>query len=158
MPTNTQLALNIRLPDGRQLWSLKTVMDFMDLDEDGVLTLVELGKLVAWNVASPGAERRDLRVWRDSVVAQKANPNARLAAPEPEAVLPQPTIQNIGGTIYRTIRGRELRRRLSCSQWLVQNLIRTGELTAVPIAVGPKQTPLILHTSAVEFLKKRCLN
>lgn len=153
---SSQLAFDLRLPAGRPLVPIEAVMVLLDRDEDDVMNLIDTGALrCAWNIASPGSERREIRVWRDSVLAYlKGQPTNAKEEINLRAIikgfLPAPTL--LQG--WSTIRGVEIARRLSCSQWLVGNLITTGELH-IAFPVADKVSPYVQHNSLVEFLIRR---
>jgi len=154
--TNGQLSFDLRLPAGRPLVPIEAVMVLIDRDEDDILNLVELGKLRwAFDISSPGTKRRELRIHRESVLeylssSHEATKDTNLIS----GILPKPTLVQA----HATIRGTELGRRFSCCQWLVANLIDTGELSLAPIPVTCKVSPFIDHASALAFLLRRCLN
>lgn len=162
--TATQRQFDLRLSAARPLVPIEAVVVLADRDEDDILNLIELGLLpFAWNIASPGAERREIRIWHQCVVDylrsdyRKITSGQTTLAAAIHAILPRPTITPIGRKRFETIRGTEVARRFCCSQWLVAHLITTGELQVLDMAIGPKTSPYILHASVVDFLTRRSL-
>ncbi len=122
-PTRFQLALPITLPDDRPLIPLEAAQIILDLDEDSVLGEIERGTLGwAWDIRTEGATRREVRVWRRSLLQRAAGQDATA---ELEGV-----VESIfkAGEDYRLM---QLARWLACSGSHVSNLIRDGLLALV---------------------------
>ena len=165
--TGSQFNFDLRISARRPLVPIEAVMVLADQDEDDVLNLVERGLIrYAWNIATPGAERREIRVWRDSLIeylrngedANSAIGDRRSAISGKEkplrtiieSFLPKPSLINN----CKTIRGVEVARRLSCGPSHITNLLDAGQLRiAFPAAI--KVSPYIDHESLVEFLLAR---
>lgn len=128
---------------------------------EDVLTLIETRQIVwAWDIARPGANRPEIRIWRESLLGYLAHEGG--AAPQNgglslrqiiEAILPGPAAL---GPRSATVNGRELQRRFQCSRTHLAGLIADGELARVGPA-RPGISPVILWQSVFEFLKRRRL-
>lgn len=157
-----QQAFDLRLPAGRPLVPIEAVMVLIDRDEDDILNLIETKILLpAFDIASTGAERREIRIHRAAILNYMKSDYATLLKTEKSieeiirALLPKPTILKIGRHSHETIRGTELQRRFSCSQWLVGNLGLLKEIDLCPIQIGPKTSPYYQHESVIDFLVRR---
>ena len=143
-------AIAIQLPAARPLVPVGAAMVILDRDEDEILHAVENGALGwAWDIATPGAERRELRVWRDSIVtlATMAKPEL-LEAEEVMARIVPPG----------PIRSPQLQRLLSCSSTHVHSLIDAGvfDVEQGPGAPsGPQSYTLLRRSSVIRFLRGR---
>lgn len=157
MPSSIQqLAFDLRIPSGRSLVPLEAVMVLADRDEDAVLALIDNGQLRwAYNIASPGSERREIRILRSSVLSylDRSSDPVESADDALTSILPKP--MNVRG--HETIRAVEVERRFCCSQGLVAKLIHAGCFTLAGPVAGPKVSPYILHTSVAQFLRTRSL-
>lgn len=166
MQATIQREFDLKLPTGQPLVRLGTVMDLLNRDEVAVMNLIEL-RLVKWafNIGEPNAKRREVRIWRESMleylradygimVADDVRPFEIQLNEVIGKILPRP-ISRAG--LPATIRGRELSRRLACSAKHVLDLMHEKTLTESNIEVGPKISPFILHASCVEFLKTRVI-
>lgn len=64
-----QLILPIDLPISRPLIPMKAAVVFLDRSEDEILALIDSGELAwAWDISSEAAERREVRIWRESLL------------------------------------------------------------------------------------------
>jgi hypothetical protein len=138
------------LPAARPLIPVEVAMVLLDRDEDEVLAAIESGVLGwAWNIGCPTAERRELRIWRDSLLALlngQANPETDLTKIL-RGVLPN-----------RPVRSTELQRFFSCSSTHVTHLLRDGCLTAAGRRQredGPNSFTRITRDSVLKFLTER---
>lgn len=171
--TTIQREFDLKLPAGQPLVRLTTVMDLLNCNEDAVLNLIEL-RLVKWafNIGQKNAKRREVRIWRESMLEYLRNAECGTRSAEwvdndrrPFEVQLNEVVSRIlpkitpgGHSVTRpTIRGREISRRLACSPQHVLDLMREGALTESSIEVGPKISPFILHASCVDFLKTRVI-
>lgn len=146
-----QLALPLTLPSGRPLVPLEACFVLLDRDEDEVLGEVETGKLGwAFDLRTRGAVRREVRVWRESLLE-------RLAGLQP---------QTSGSTLavvdtflpHRDIRLMELARWFSCSGSHITNLVRDGSLELAgdrPCHSSVAAVTRICRASVVSFLSCR---
>lgn len=125
-------------------------MVLLDRSEDEVLHAIEGGALAwAWDIRSPGAERRELRVWRDSVLAVMRGQRD-----------PETTEDKVMASILpaRDIRSPELQRLWSCSSTHIHTLMDAGQIAtaAAPAAArGPASYAVITRASAAAFLRLR---
>lgn len=125
-------------------------MVLLDRDEDDILRAVETGALRwAWDIATAGAARRELRIWRGSLISlmeRKAEPDqdeARVI----DDFLP-----------HRDVRTTELQRWFSCSSTHVHALLDLHimrESAPATASSGPRSYSLIERGSVVRFLTAR---
>lgn len=144
------LTLTSQIAAARPLVPVEACMVILDRDEDEILRAVETGALGwAWDVAMPGTDRRELRVWRESVAA--------LAARRREEDLPPETV--LGRILPPVdVRSPQLQRVFSCSQTHLANLIEAGmfDVVAEPRAAsGPHSWTLLSRDSVARFLRSR---
>lgn len=125
-------------------------MVILDRDEDEILHAVETGALGwAWDIAMPGADRRELRVWRDSVLA--------LASSTVDETLEMETV------IARVLppadlRSPQIQRLFSCSSTHIHALIGAEVFDVVqrPAAEsGPRSYSVLSRCSVARFLRSR---
>ncbi len=130
---------------------------------DEVLTLIDTRQIPwAWDIARKGADRPEVRIWRESLLAYLAREGGGAAPLAVDFSLPQviDIILPRPAALARraaTVRGRELQRRFLCSETHLAGLIADGELCRV----GPARrgtTPVVLYQSAFEFLKRRSMS
>jgi hypothetical protein len=128
------------------------------LDAEGARAACEDGTLwPAWNLATLTGEhhRLALHVWRGAV--EQWQPG-RISAPKGNLddviarVLPSPSLASGGPA---TVAVTELAFRWCCSAELIADLIRAGELRTFGKRAVPNATPRVLHSSVVDFLKRR---
>lgn len=152
------------MPALRPLIPLAACMILMDRDEDEVTEAVEDHTFeFAWDIAGEGAERRYLRIWRDSLLAVLNNvpphkPDLGLTADgnPPERRSDAEVLERI--LPHRDIRTTELQRIFSCSQKHVQGLVDTGLLLVTKpraVQVGPQAFSIVSRESVVHFLQSR---
>lgn len=147
-----QLALpGLTLPLSRPLVPMEALLTLLDRDEDQVLSEIERGGLGwAWDIRTQGAARREVRVWRDSVMEymQGVPPRASGSALAVlDTFLP-----------HRDVRLTELQRWFSCSNTHVCNLLRDACLTVAgprPEHSSVTAVTRITHASVVAFLESR---
>ncbi len=144
-----QLNLNIQLPVSRPLVPIEAAMVMLDRDEDQVLCLIEAGGLTyAWDIRSQNAERREVRIWRDCLLASING------SPQPEH--PEDTVLNSLVPHTAEIRSTQLRRIFTASQGHIQNLINQGLLHGLNEAcTGPNGYVRVQRASVVNFLRNR---
>jgi hypothetical protein len=141
----------IWLPADRRLVPLSLCALALGEDMAGAMARIEDGRLpVAWDIRSPGARRREVRVWRGALIEALGLGPAYDPRREPEELaLPE-----------RDVRSTELQRWWCCGQQLIRELRQAGLLRAVraPLAeTGPNAFWLIDRASAVRFLASRRL-
>jgi hypothetical protein len=152
--------------DCRHLQHLRTLMGLsrQRLTPDDALRLIDSRQVRwAWDISRKGSRRPEVRIWRASLLAYLAGENGGATELPPEqmsltqvieAILPKPWALTPRAA---AVSGRELQRRFLCCSGHLAGLIADGELSCV----GPKksrETPAILHQSAVEFLKRRSMS
>lgn len=147
-----QLSLpGLTLPTERPLIPVEAAMVLLDRDEDEVLGAVESGTLAwAWDIRREGADRRELRIWRDSLLELLSGTRgtAKMEAGQVLASMLPP----------RPIRTTELQRFWSCSSTHVTHLLEDGQLTAVAAreaGSGPNSFTRIELSSIRTFLTAR---
>src|SRR6185369_16719105 len=117
-------------PSARPLIKLSSCVDFFDRDYDTLIIDVENQQLrFAWDIAAPGATRREVRVWRGSAMAFCQNqPVPKISEEEVyKLILPN-----------RDIRSTELQRIFSCTHPHVTQLAPLFVVTRPPAqADGP---------------------
>jgi hypothetical protein len=151
MTTALQLDLpQYQFPVSRPLVPIEVAMVMTDRDEDEVLAMIEDGHLAwAWDIKSEGAERREIRIWRDSLLMHLTG--GRQPTQTEDQVL-DGLLPHLGAEI-RTPR---LRRIFTASQWLIQNLINQGQLHGLNDAkVGPNGYVRVTRASVITFLRNR---
>lgn len=135
----------------RVLWKLATCEDFFDRDHDTLVIDVENQTLkFAWNIAAPGAEQKEIRVWRNAALAFRRNER-----------LPTITDEDVYRLILpnRDLRSTELQRILSCSHPHITTLRPLLVVTREPLqADGPNAFTVFSRDSIVEFLRSRRLS
>lgn len=159
MKTTPKKALQRTLPlrDARYVapaMTVETARGILGMDEDEVAEAVELGELVAWDIASDGSERRELRLFTPSVSAL-----ARARA-EQRDVFPPDCREAVAALLPEKpwITGRELARALCCSGTHICSLVECGDLALMPgtkITRGKEGTPRITKESLTAFLRGR---
>lgn len=145
IPTITQ-----QIPAARPLVPVEAAMVILDRDEDEILHAVETGSLGwAWDIATPGAARMELRIWRESIQALSS---AQVDEPiEAEAVIARilpPT----------DLRSPQVQRIFSCSSTHIHALIDAGTFDVVtpPAAEsGPRSYSVLSRDSVARFLRSR---
>jgi hypothetical protein len=148
-----QLHLAIQLPVSRPLIPLRAAMVLLDRGEDEVLALIDTGELSwAWDISSQDAERREVRIWRDSVLqflSRSEEGNQRwtrmdLPAPPPSRQAGTDEEERVLLAILphsAEVRSTTLQRLFTASQGHIQNLINAGLLTGLnDPRTGPHRT------------------
>lgn len=142
----------------RALMCVQSAMWALDLNEDEVLRLIDDGQLLwAFDISSPGARCRDIRILSDSVAA--------IMQGRPVAALNETSIQEawVVSRIFPAaefVKVKEVARILSCSSTHVFHLVHSGAVQAEPTSwasrrSGPKGSPVIYTQSLQRWLLKR---
>jgi hypothetical protein len=128
-------------------------MFLLDENEDQIVAGIEDGRLsLAWDIASPGSRRREIRVWRDSLLAAMRHQPGPVTAdvrPIIEAMLPG-----------RDLLHRELQRIFSCSGSHISELLHLEalhEAGARPGHSSPLHFTRVLRLSVATFLARRVI-
>ena len=156
----------LTLPAARPLIPVEVAMVLLDRDEDEVLAAIESGVLGwAWNIGCPNAERRELRIWRDSLLALLEGRRQETGGPEGRSQedskeqKPLSLEEILRGVLpNRPVRSTELQRFFSCSSTHITHLLRDGCLTAAGRRQrddGPNSFTRITRDSVVKFLTDR---
>ena len=145
----TQKQLPICIPAARPLVPLEAIMVLLDIDEDSVLGLIDGGELRwAWNIASAGSDRREVRVLRESILSYCA------LSGQPSGEESLWTI--VFGHSRDVVKSTELQRLFSCSSSHVHRLIKDKDLVALNAATtGPNGFARITRASVIAFLQAR---
>jgi hypothetical protein len=180
-----QLKLPIKAPAYvRPLMKITAAQGTLDCSEDEILELLEVqGALIAFDIASPGAKRRDLRILTQSVteyLQAGKSPCYHTMLPPAEAVdivlaSLKPELNTLssvasaakedqlpGGRpqVRPWLTGNEIQRLLQCGSTHLINLVEARLLKLLPgtdYQRGPGGTPKILRASFVQFLQERLL-
>jgi hypothetical protein len=126
------------------------------LNEDEALTLIEDGSVhPAINIGQSDV-RREIRVARAALLAyQPGQPRAKLRL---ETVIAESFPPYLSLARSATIRGVDLRARLSCSEYCIARMIKDGELIqADETKAGRASSPLIFFASVIQCLKRRVI-
>jgi hypothetical protein len=138
------------------LASIEAARKDLRTDEDEIMYLIQDGQMLAFDLRTPGADKAFVRIWPASIdaimAARKTGTQVRRIKDEE---LPS-IISKIISIDRSHVRAVILRNRLVTSSTHIHNLIRPGLLEAVP-GTGDtiNQTPLLIRTSIVAFLKQR---
>ncbi|MEK9753259.1 MAG: hypothetical protein VW338_08625 [Rhodospirillaceae bacterium] len=146
-PLGAQLSMDLDIPTSRKLIPIEAANVLLDRDEDQVLALIESGKLVwAWDIRHPEAKQREIRIWRNSLLAHLSGDWDAHSQISEEAVL-----QHVLNHRRPEVRSTDLQRCWSCSQTHVHALIVSG-------CLGPaKQREQIRGSNAVERIAREHL-
>lgn len=127
-------------------------MVLLDRNEDEILQAVESGVLQwAWDIRAPGASRREIRIWRDSILEATTAQRRHSGDESPDLILREILPP-------RDLRSSELTRLWSCSSTHVHALIEAGCLIMVeaPAATsGPLSYCRVSRASVGQFLQAR---
>jgi hypothetical protein len=140
----------------RPVVSLQACTDFLGVDCDGIMAMIDTGNLLyAFNISTPKARCREVRVLSEALMAyiQRRPCQVKSLREAVDVILPRPTTVKS----FQTIRGSTLFRRLGCSQGHVKNLIDCGELRVAPFNAKRCESPFILRSSASAWLHRRAL-
>lgn len=141
----------IELPAKRPLLKLSTCEDFFDRDYDTLIIDVENQALrFTWNIAAPGADRREVRIWRSSALAfHHAQKQPALSETEVyKLILPM-----------RDLRSTELERIFSCTHQHIYQLAPLFTVTRPPRDEdGPNSFTVFSRASIESFLRSRRLS
>ena len=123
----------------------------LDRDEDAVLALIESGSILyVFDIRHPGAVRRELRIYRESLVSWAERRQTFQSTPAAVIASILPTVKQ------PVIRAREISRRFSCSSTHALGLIAKGALKRHgPTGHGPNGSPLVERASVEAFLHRR---
>lgn len=142
------------IPLERPLVPVVVAQVLLDLREDAVLAQIESGNLGwAWDIRRPGAVRRDVRVWRTSILSLWATGVSRVGGPDLDGLTVTDT-----WLPHRDVRVSELARWWSCSGDHVLNLVKDGLLAVSgerPEWTGVGSSTRITRGSVVAMLEHR---
>ena len=144
----SQLQLPVELPRTKPTLALESCADFFDRDYDTLVLDVENRVIkFAWDIATAGAARREIRIYAPSAWAfcyQTAMPNISEAGVY-NFILP-----------HRDIRSTELQRILACSHQHVHQIKDNFQTTREPVqADGPNSFTVFSRISIEGFLRRR---
>lgn len=156
-----QIDLPLAIPAMRPLLPVEAVMVLADCDEDYVLTLIDLGFLVAFDIRSSGAERRELRIWRESLIwflEHRSQLDLTIKVQSSKVRVPthEEALIHLFPHARERLRSPEVQRLFSCSQTHVAQLLADSLLDAENESrPGPNGYVWILRTSISAFLTRR---
>ena len=159
MPAPLHLALN-DLRFERPVMGLAAAQGTLDLGEDYVCELIEVRALLAWDIASPGARRRELRILVASVREYQAAHRRGIADPLFRCSIPAPAaVAAVLPAHSRPwITSPEVQRCLQCGSTHVIGLIEAKCLSILPGSTyrrGPNGAALVGRDSLSQFLTAR---
>ena len=135
-------------------------MVLLDCDEDRAKYLYESRLLqVAVDLSDRGARRMTVRIWRRSVIAYMSGDRSWLSGGIDANA--RADVRAVAAMLQESVPlGDVLLSRLqdlwSVSSTHLHDLLEAGELTAVPgQTLKPKQSPLLIRKSVLEFLTRR---
>lgn len=138
----------VELPATRPLLKLSSCEDFFDRDYDTLILDVENRILCfAWDIASPGTTRREVRLWRGAALAfYHDRPVPKVSEDDVyKLILPN-----------RDLRSTELERIFSCTHQHIYSLADLLSITRPPVqADGPNSFTVFSRASIVTFLRAR---
>lgn len=147
----SELPLRLQLSASRPLVPVEVAVFALDVpDADAVLLRVGGAPCVgqalewAWDIATPGAERREVRIfWRCLLPGAPALSEAQVY----NEVIP---------SHWGRVRGASIYRRWSCSQAHLGNLSAAGCVQAITAArTGPGGSAEYTRSSLITFLRRR---
>lgn len=162
-----QLVLDLNLPAARAIVPLTVCQVLCDKDEDEALSLVERGKLrYAWNIASPNADRREIRVLTASLMSYLADP---LRDPKADEITEDQELMGEALAIQkacdplnrhaRLTRTADLARYWSCSRTHILDLVAHGALQGAGKSssnnLPGRPAAMVVTASAEKFLQRR---
>ncbi len=160
MPIPRQLPLP-RLADPRYkgaLSAIETAKDLLGLNEDEIGILVDEGQLVAFDIRSPGAKRRELRILTASIVHYKQN------ATDPSYVspiTPDQAIEIVMASLKHTkpfLNRKEISKVLIGGRQHGMNLVDSKALPEMPGTThrrGPNGSAIVSRPAFIQFLEAR---
>jgi hypothetical protein len=151
--TAEQLATTSNLSHRRPLLTVETVIAMIDMDRIEVFENCDCGRF-AWvfDLSTPGSSRRELRIWRGSVIAWREMDGADPAAKIPEADVLCSIIPPLNP------RSSDLARRFGISRDHLRSLICAREIavaSAPTQSQGINATCRLLRNSVLSFLRRR---
>jgi len=158
----TQIPLKLADPRyKRPTMAVETAKGILDLTEDDVVALVDEGALVAWDIRSPGSERRELRILTASVSEYAAARKEDAAVEHASSIRPQAAIQSVLPRHEKPfLTGPEIKRALNCGRQHLINLVDAAVLPQMPgtkYRQGPGGWPVIPRAQFVHFLETRVI-
>jgi hypothetical protein len=156
---STQTTLPLRDPRfKRPLAPLSAAHGLLDLTESEVAELVDCGDLVAFDIRSPDAEKRDLRILTASIAGHLAGD-----ADHRVSIMPEHAVELVLKAARHDrpwLDAVEVRRLLNCGRQHSVSLIQSGAIAAAPGSVcrrGHGGSPLVSRTTFADFLRARIL-
>lgn len=147
----SQLHFQVELPRTKPTLKLESCADFFDRDYDVLVKDVQ-NQIIkfAWDIATPGAERKEIRIYAPSAWAFCYNqPMPKLSEDDVyRMILPN-----------RDIRSTELERILACEHKHIYRLAPVLVITRKPLQEdGPNSFTVFSRASIVDFLRSRRLS
>lgn len=147
------LPLAMPITSRRPLVPIEVAVFALDVQgPDDVLRQIESGRIEwSWDIASPGAERREVRIfWRCLTHQMRAfGGSGQIENAVYNEVIP---------SHWGRVRAASIYRRWACSQELVSKLLAAGCLTGITAAQrGQAGSPEVTRASVIQFLEGRRL-
>jgi len=152
-PPPAQLSLNLHDARWRPVVAVNGTMAALDLNALEVDELIDLGFLIAFNIAVDPDGRRELRILTRSISQYQAS--GRKFRMELPALLKLLTPHS-----KPTITGLEIQRSLNCDCEHVTNLLRANQIAVAPGTNwqrGPGGSPCVTSASYETFLRTRII-
>ena len=163
MPTQPQF--DLRLPTGYALIPLSGARVLLDRTPDDILNLIHLGRLEwAFDIGMPGTVRREIRIYRESLIKYATRPFG-----DQPAEIPPRDDTGIGEVIDRILppgavlmgdgepcyRSSWLVRYLCCESAHIQNLIKADVFPGPHVRRHQRESRLVFRAAVVAFLTER---
>lgn len=148
-----QRLLHLTLNQRTTLVTVDTARAVLGVDAESVAAMVDDGRLPAvWDIALPGAHRRELRIWAGSLEESFKIQDSSFKPGSPLET-ENLKLETLIGTSRETLRGAEVERLLCCSAQHVQALHKAGEIAGTVVG----HTRHITRASLEAFLARRRL-
>lgn len=161
LPPSIQAKLQLGDTELRPMGDVNTAMRDLNLDSDEVRLLVQMGYLVAFNIACDRRPATSLRARRrrksELRVLTRSIEQYRMLKTKRICKLPWPQIFRLIVPHQKfVLKGTEVQCALNCDRGHVENLIATKHLVALEkTKPGPGGSCTICRTSLENFLKSR---
>ena len=140
------------------LCAIPTAKGLLGLDESQIESLVDDGRLVAFDIRTPRAARRELRILTDSIAQQLRMTGSGGSRP---TISPAAALARVLGDIGHDrplLTGVEARQVLNCGGQHLMNLVKCRALPTVRGTrrhPGPGGSPIIARATFAEWLTSR---
>jgi hypothetical protein len=142
--------------NSRPVVSLSTFMDEFSLSSDGAMQRIDTGEVKpAFNVSAPNAQRREVRILRQSFEAYRDGRECEVNTVADAVAIILGKATNVKG--MAVIRRSSLQRRMGLSAEHIKNLQKAGQIRPAPITVGKSESPWLMHDSVSQWLTRCAL-